>query len=269
MSLLEIFSQINSYDYDPININGTVIKPDGYHIIAGPCTIESKTDLEFIAGELNRIGVHFIRGGAFKLRTNANAFCGLGTEALGWLKEIGEKYNLITVSELTDISHLDEMTDKVDILLVGTRNMLNYPLLTAVGKSGKPVILKRGMSSTVGEWLQAAEYILKEGNSKLILCERGIRTFDSITRNTYDITAIPLLRQNLKFPIIGDPSHATGLRELIKSVSLATVSIGASGLMVEAHNEPESVKVDARQTIDLVTLEEIVKQSRKIVKLLN
>ncbi len=269
MSLKKIISQINSYGYEPIDLKGTIIKPDEFQIIAGPCTIESKDDLELIAQELNEIGIRLIRGGAFKLRTNANSFNGLGSKALDWLQEVGRKYNLVTVSELTDISHLDEMIEKVDILLIGTRNMLNYPLLTEVGKSKKPVILKRGMSSTVDEWLQASEYILKEGNSKLIFCERGIRTFDSITRNTYDITAIPLLRQSLVFPVIGDPSHATGLRELIKPISLATASVGASGLIVEAHVNPESVIVDSRQTICLSTLKEISEQSRKIVELLN
>jgi 3-deoxy-7-phosphoheptulonate synthase len=218
---------------------------------------------------LSDTGIRYLRGGAYKLRTSPQDFTGLGSIAFDWLASISEKYDLITVSEITDSSHLDEMIEKVDILLVGTRNMLNYPLLTQIGKSGKPVILKRGMSSTIEEWLLASEYILSEGNSKLVFCERGIRTFDSITRNTYDISAIPLLRKYIDFPIIGDPSHATGLRELIKPVSLATAAAGASGLLIEAHPTPDLVQVDSRQTIDLTTLTMIKEQSQKILELLH
>ncbi|MBN2829749.1 MAG: 3-deoxy-7-phosphoheptulonate synthase [Candidatus Cloacimonetes bacterium] len=266
--LEKIIERIVDYKYETIRIKGHSINPDDFTIIAGPCTIENRESLEEIALHLNSIGINFMRGGAYKLRTSPQDFAGLGSIAFDWLGTISEKYNLVTVSEITDSSHLDEMMEKVDILLVGTRNMLNYPLLTQIGKSGKPVILKRGMSSTVEEWLLASEYILSEGNSRLIYCERGIRTFDSITRNTYDISAIPLLRKYIPFPIIGDPSHATGLRELIKPVSLATVAAGASGLLIEAHPTPELVKVDSRQTIDLKTLTEINQLSGEIKKIL-
>ncbi|MDP8231518.1 MAG: 3-deoxy-7-phosphoheptulonate synthase [Candidatus Zophobacter franzmannii] len=268
-SLNKIVERINGYGYDRFVVKGQEITPDGFTVIAGPCTIENRDDLEVIAKHLVTENISFIRGGAHKLRTSPNDFAGLGSTALDWLQEIGKKYNLVTVSEITDTEHLDEMIEKIDILLVGTRNMLNYPMLTKIGKTRKPVILKRGMSSTLEEWLLASEYILKEGNSKLIYCERGIRTFDSITRNTYDISAIPLLRSKVNFPVIGDPSHATGLRELIRPISIATASVGASGLLIEAHPTPETVLVDSRQTIDLQTLSTINEQSKAIIKLLN
>ncbi|MDZ4122145.1 MAG: 3-deoxy-7-phosphoheptulonate synthase [Candidatus Cloacimonadaceae bacterium] len=241
-----------------ISINGRVFGDDSFQVIAGPCTVESKESLFGIAEKLSALGITIIRGGAYKLRTSVHSFRGLGDIAIRYLREVADIYNMITVSEIIEVEKVDFMAEYVDIILVGTRNMQNYPLLERLGKIRNPIILKRGMASTIKEWLQAAEYIAESGNSDIILCERGIRTFEDYTRNTLDISAIPAVKELSEFPIIADPSHSTGKRELVKAMSWAAVAAGANGLMIETHECPEQSMCDARQAVDLETFEEII-----------
>jgi 3-deoxy-7-phosphoheptulonate synthase len=219
--------------------------------IAGPCVIESKEHILEVANFLSEIGVRYIRGGCFKLRTHYSSFQGLGEQAVYFLKEAAKKYNLKTVSEITDYRYLKLMSENIDILQVGTRNMYNYTLLKDLGKISNPIILKRGFSASIEEWLASAAYIENNGNKNIILCERGIRTFNNYTRNTLDLSCIPYLKliQNIKYKIIIDPSHGTGLRELVSPMSKAAITCGADGIIVEIHNNPEKALCDGEQAI--------------------
>jgi len=243
-----------------INWHGVTISHSQFNMIAGPCTISSKEELENIAVALQQTGVKMLRGGTFKLRTHPQAFRGLGAEGVTILHEIARRNNMLSVSEVTALDQIDIMADAVDILLIGTRNMHNYPLLEWLGKLNQPVILKRGMSSTIEEWLLAAAHIIDAGNPNVILCERGIRTFEPATRNTFDVSAIALLRQICHLPIIGDPSHGTGRRTLVRPVALAAVAAGADGLIIEVHNKPDMAVCDAAQTIDMREFELLQQQ---------
>jgi 3-deoxy-7-phosphoheptulonate synthase len=233
-------------------------------IIAGPCTIESFESLYDTAAALSKIGVKYLRGGAYKLRTSVHTFRGLGDAAIRHLAEVGKEFQMTTVSECTQIDKVDYMARQLDILVVGTRNMHNYPLLERLGKILNPVILKRAISSTYDEWLAAAEYIIESGNPNVILCERGIRTFESHTRYTLDIAAVPVMKSLSGLPVIVDPSHAAGNSLLVPSLALAAVAAGANGLMIETHVCPEESICDAAQTIDPPTLELILEQAHNI-----
>ena len=241
-----------------VNIKGHTFGDDTFQVIAGPCTIESKENLQTVAKQLSELGIGILRGGAYKLRTSVHSFRGLGDIAIKYLREVADAFDMLTVSEITEVDKVDFMSEYVDIILVGTRNMQNYPLLDRLGKIKNPVILKRGMSSTIKEWLQAAEYIAESGNSDIILCERGIRTFEDYTRNTLDLSAIPSVKELSEFPVIADPSHSTGKRELVKAMSWAAIAAGANGVMIETHHCPDQSMCDARQTVDLKTFEEII-----------
>lgn len=227
-------------------------------IISGPCSFGSYNELDKIAKSLKDAGVDILRAGTFKGRTSPLAFQGLGDEGVEILLKIRDKYNIPVITELTSIEQIRKYGDKLDIIQIGARNMYNYELLKEAGKLKTPVLLKRGISATYKEWILAAEYIKKEGNKNLILCERGIRGFDPTTRNVLDIAAVPYIKKNTKYPIIVDPSHATGTRYMIKPLSLASIVAGADGLMIESHTNPNKSMSDAMQTVDIKTVKEIV-----------
>ncbi len=231
-------------------------------LIAGPCAVESEEQLDAIAKGLSELGVKFIRGGAYKPRTSPYAFQGLKKEGLKMLKNASQKYGVKIVTEVLDTTLIEEVYPYADILQVGSRNAKNYAFLKELGKIDKPILLKRGMSSTVQEWLLAAEYILMGGNNQVILCERGIRTFDTSVRNTMDIAAIPLVKELSHLPVIADPSQGTGKRSLVTPMSLAAIAAGADGLMIEVHNEPEEALSDGFQSMYLNTMGEMIESLR-------
>ncbi|BEP29765.1 hypothetical protein HLPR_20960 [Helicovermis profundi] len=217
--------------------------------IAGPCSVESREQVIETAIQLKERGCDVLRGGAFKPRTSPYDFQGLGEEGLKYLKEASEITNLPIVTELMDETSLDMILEYADIIQIGSRNMYNYSLLKVVGGVNKPVLLKRGMSATIREWAYAAEYIAAYGNKNIILCERGIRSFDSYTRNTLDISAVPIMKQETGLPVIVDPSHGTGIKSLIKPMSRASIASGADGLMIEVHFKPENALSDGFQSL--------------------
>lgn len=218
-------------------------------VIAGPCAIENIDILRKIAGEVKKAGSNVLRGGAFKPRTSPYSFQGLGEEGLKILKQVGDEMDMVTVSEVMDTRDVALMTRYVDVLQIGARNMQNFNLLKEVGMTKKPVLLKRGLSSTIKEMLMSAEYILSGGNFNVILCERGIRTFEDSTRNTLDISAVPVVKQLSHLPIIVDPSHAAGKWGLVGPLSKAAVAVGADGLIIEVHTSPEDAMSDGAQSL--------------------
>ena len=238
-------------------------------IIAGPCAVESETQLDEIAKGISDLGIKFMRGGAYKPRTSPYAFQGLKKEGLRLLNESSKKYDLKIVTEVLDTTLIEEVYPYADVFQVGSRNAKNYQFLKELGKTDKPILLKRGMSSTVNEWLLAAEYILLGGNENVILCERGIRTFDTSLRNTMDIAAIPLVKELSHLPVIVDPSQGTGKRSLVTPLSLAAIAAGADGLMIEVHNEPEEALSDGFQSMYLNSMKEFTETIRKQANLSN
>jgi len=249
-------------------INGVEIGKD-LLMIAGPCAVENEEQIYTISEFLSKKGVRFMRGGAYKPRTSPYSFQGLKKEGLKLMRRAADDHGLAVVSEIMSASQLDEFVENVDILQVGTRNMQNYPLLRALGKINKPVLLKRGMSSTIEEWLLAAEYILSGGNEQVILCERGIRTFETATRNTLDIAAVPLVQQLSHLPVIVDPSQGTGVRDIVDPVSVAAIAAGADGLIIEVHNQPEEALSDGDQSIYLDQFETLQKRLVKAASIEN
>ncbi|RMF47308.1 MAG: 3-deoxy-7-phosphoheptulonate synthase [Deltaproteobacteria bacterium] len=219
-------------------------------IIAGPCSIESEEQMLAAAEKVASAGAHMLRGGAFKPRTGPHSFQGLGIEGLKYLRQAGEAVGLPVVTEVMRIEQLPVVCEHADMLQIGARNMQNFDLLKEVGRTGHPVLLKRGMSATIEEFLAAAEYLLAEGNDRVVLCERGIRTFERATRNTLDLSVVPLIREMSHLPIIVDPSHATGKRALVPVMSRAAVVAGAHGLMVEVHPDPAKALCDGAQSLD-------------------
>jgi 3-deoxy-7-phosphoheptulonate synthase len=249
-------------------INGVEIGKD-LLMIAGPCAVENEEQIYTISEFLSKKGVRFMRGGAYKPRTSPYSFQGLKKEGLELMRRAADDHGLAVVSEIMSASQLDEFVENVDILQVGTRNMQNYPLLRALGKINKPVLLKRGMSNTIEEWLLAAEYILSGGNEQVILCERGIRTFETATRNTLDIAAVPLVQQLSHLPVIVDPSQGTGVRDIVDPVSVAAIAAGADGLIIEVHNQPEEALSDGDQSIYLDQFETLQKRLVKAASIDN
>lgn len=248
-----------------IDLGDDVKIGDGnFTIIGGPCSVESKEQIDKIASYLSERNIKILRGGAFKPRTSPYSFQGLGFEGLKYLKECGKKYNLKIISEILDPRDVKKAIDYIDIIQIGSRNMQNYALLKEVGKVNKPVMLKRGMNATIKEWLMAAEYIALEGNENIILCERGIRTFDNFTRNTLDITAVPILKSLTKLPIVVDPSHGTGVRTLVVPMSKAAAAVEADGIMVEVHFSPEEALSDGHQSIDFREFQELINETKII-----
>ncbi|EKE03994.1 MAG: hypothetical protein ACD_20C00122G0016 [uncultured bacterium] len=247
-----------------IRLDDVEIGGDQLSVIAGPCTVESLEQMENVCAELNRIGVRIIRGGAFKPRTSPYSFQGLGEEGLKILKQVAGKYGMLVTSEIMDISQLPLFIQYVDILQVGARNMQNFNLLRELGCINKPILLKRGLSATIEEWLMSAEYIMSGGNRNVILCERGIRTFETATRNTLDISAIPVIKKLSHLPIIVDPSHAIGIRDKVIPLSRAAVAVGADGIMVEVHHSPDTAICDGAQSLYPHQFEKLIDQLKII-----
>jgi 3-deoxy-7-phosphoheptulonate synthase len=244
--------------------NGATIGGKKVAIIAGPCAIESRDQISVIAGCVKAAGGGFLRGGAFKPRSSPYAFQGLGFDGLKLMRDIADQHGLLTVSEVMDISQIEGMLPYVDCFQVGARNMQNFNLLRDLGQIRKPVMLKRGMAATVEELLLSSEYILSGGNYDVILCERGIRTFETATRNTMDIAAIPVVKKLSHLPMIGDPSHGTGRRDMVPALAKAAVAAGADGLLIEIHPNADKAASDAAQTMYFDQFEKLVGELRII-----
>jgi 3-deoxy-7-phosphoheptulonate synthase len=232
-----------------VNARGVEIGGDKVVVMAGPCTIENENQMFETARRVARAGARVLRGGAYKPRTSPYAFQGMGVEGLKLLRDAGDETGMATVSEVMEIGQIDKMLEYVDILQVGARNMQNFNLLSALGQVRKPILLKRSMSATIQEWLLAAEYIMSGGNYDVILCERGIRTFETATRNTLDISAIPVIEKLSHLPIIADPSHAVGRRDKVMPMARAIVAAGGDGLLIEVHHDPEKAVCDGPQSL--------------------
>ena len=242
-----------------IKVKNTSIGPGTLTIIAGPCAVETEDQLMSIAKAVKKAGASIMRGGAYKPRTSPYSFQGLEEAGLRYMKEAGEETGLATICEVVSLDAINTAVKYVDMLQIGARNMQNFFLLKEAGKAGLPVVLKRGLAATIDEWLNAAEYIISEGNPHVILCERGIRTFETSTRNTLDLSAIPVLRSKTHFPIIVDPSHATGVRDYVPPLAKAGIAAGADGLMIEVHNDPENAMSDGPQSLTFQQFEELTK----------
>ncbi|MEG1256315.1 3-deoxy-7-phosphoheptulonate synthase [Clostridium sp.] len=254
----EILADKSSGNRIKVQVKNIVIGGDELTFISGPCAVEDYDKMMGIGKSLKKQGVHMIRAGAYKPRTSPYDFQGLGLEGLKILKEVGDSFNLPVVSEVMDPRDIEKSLKYVDMIQVGSRNMYNYTFLKELGKLKVPILLKRGISATIAEWIYAAEYVLKEGNMNVVLCERGIRTFETSTRNTLDLNSVAMIKENYRLPIIVDPSHGTGRRELIKPMSFAAVATGADGLIIESHTTPDNSISDARQTINVEGLKEIM-----------
>ena len=232
-----------------VNVSGVKIGENKPVIIAGPCSVESEEQVINIAKSVKSAGASILRGGAFKPRTSPYAFQGLALDGLKILKLVKEEVGIPIVSEIVSIRHLEEFDNTVDMIQIGARNMQNFELLKEVGKLKKPILLKRGLANTIEEWLMSAEYILDKGNNDVVLCERGIRTFENYTRNTFDVSAIPMIKRVSHLPVIGDPSHASGKSWMALPLTLAALSAGADGMIIEVHNDPEHALCDGAQSI--------------------
>lgn len=233
-------------------------------IISGPCSVENYDLMLKMAIDLKKIGVNMLRGGAFKPRTSPYDFQGLQYEGLKILSDVSKEADMPVVTEIMDPRDVEISIDYTDMIQVGSRNMYNYSLLKELGKIKVPVLLKRGMSATLSEWLKAAEYILSAGNENVVLCERGIRTFENYTRNTLDLNSVVAIKQKFRLPVIVDPSHGTGLRELVPGMSMAAIAAGADGLIIESHLNPENSVSDSRQTISIEALHNIISKVKKL-----
>jgi 3-deoxy-7-phosphoheptulonate synthase len=257
-----------SPDPTVIQVRGRRVGGDHFALIAGPCTVESREQTLITARAVHAAGASMLRGGAFKPRTSPYSFRGLGEDALAILGEAREETGLPVVTELLDPRHIDVVAATADVIQIGARNMQNFLLLTEVGRTDKPVLLKRGASASIEELLMAAEYIVSEGNSRVILCERGIRTFESATRFTLDIGAIPVLKERTHLPVIVDPSHAAGRRELVPALARAAVAAGADGIIVETHPCPEEALCDAPQLLRAAQFGSFADEIRSLVTLM-
>ncbi len=246
-----------------VKVKGVEIGGKKPIVIAGPCSVESKDQLMEVAWAVKEAGAHVLRGGAFKPRTSPYSFQGLGVEGLKMLREAGDATGLPVISEVLDPRDVKLVAEYVDILQVGARNCQNFPLLREVGKAGIPVLIKRGFSITLEEYLCAVEYILLEGNDKVILCERGIRTFSDSSRFTLDIAAIPRLKDTSRFPVIADPSHAAGRRDLVLPLAKAALAAGADGIMVEVHPRPDEALSDGSQSLTVEQFRELMSELRR------
>lgn len=249
-----------------VDCAGVKVGGNNVVIIGGPCAVETEAQLDLTASLVKEAGATMLRAGAFKPRTSPYSFQGLGIEGLNILKRANEKYHLPVVSELMSVEDLPAFMDTVDVIQVGARNMQNFALLKELGKIQKPILLKRGLANTIEEWLMSAEYILAGGNPNVILCERGIRTFETQTRNTLDISAVPVIKKLTHLPIIIDPSHASGRWEYVESLSRAAIAAGADGLIIEVHPEPECALSDGQQSLKPERFADLVKVCRKIAE---
>ena len=262
----EPFKQVNRKFHPTdtvVEIGSVKIGGGHFSMIAGPCSVESEEQIVAVAQSVKEAGAAILRGGAFKPRTSPYDFQGMGAEGLRLLKTAREVSGLPICSELMNIHHLELFAD-VDLIQIGARNMQNFELLKEVGRLGKPVLLKRGLSSTLQELLMSAEYIMQEGNANIILCERGIRTFETYTRNTLDLSAVPALRELSHLPVIVDPSHGTGIARLVPPMALAATAAGADGIMVEVHNDPACARCDGAQSLTPEQFADLSARIRKV-----
>ncbi len=250
-----------------IPVGNTRIGPGNFTVMAGPCAIENHDMLLASAEAVKKAGATFLRGGAYKPRTSPYSFQGLEEEGLRYMKEAREATGLNIICEVTSLRALETAVKYVDMLQIGARNMQNFELLKEVGKSGVPVLLKRGLSATIDEWLNAAEYIISEGNPNIVLCERGIRTYETSTRNTLDLSAVPVIRAKSHLPVIVDPSHATGVRAYIEPLSKASAAVGADGLMVEVHPCPSCAMSDGPQSLTFEQFDAMMQHLKPYVEL--
>jgi 3-deoxy-7-phosphoheptulonate synthase len=243
-----------------IKIGNISIGPEELTVIAGPCSVENNSQIDETAYFLSQLGVKVLRGGAYKPRTSPYDFQGLGEDGLKYLKEAKDKFEMYSVTEVMDTRDVEKVAFYADILQVGSRNMQNFALLKEVGKSKRPVLLKRGFASTLNEWLYAAEYIASEGNLNIILCERGIRTYESYTRNTLDIAGAVAAKLNTCLPVIVDPSHGTGRKELVEPMALASIASGCNGVMIEIHPKPDTALCDGHQSLNFAEFEKVYRR---------
>ena len=257
MNNMQVENQNNDLGNCNVNICDSFTLP---MLIAGPCAVESENQIYTIAKAVKNAGAQILRGGVFKPRTSPYSFQGLGYEGLKFLSSAARENNLKCVTEVTCLSQIDKVAEHVDFLQIGARNMFNYELLKELGKTAKPIILKRNQAASIKELIYSAEYIYNSGNSDIIFCERGIRTFEPMTRNTLDISAIPILKQMTNLPVIVDPSHAAGRTDIIESLSLASIAAGADGIMLEVHDQPQDALCDGKQSIKPQQLNEIAKK---------
>ncbi|MGN0025628.1 MAG: 3-deoxy-7-phosphoheptulonate synthase [Clostridium sp.] len=267
MHVQEPFKKANRLfhpDNSIIKVGNSEIGGNKIAMIAGPCSVESEEQLTFVAEEVKKLGANFLRGGAFKPRTSPYSFQGLKYDGLELLKIAREKTGLPIVTEIMSPYDIEIFERDVDVIQVGARNMQNFDLLNELGKTTKPILLKRGLSATIEEWLMSAEYIMAGGNENVILCERGIRTFETYTRNTLDLSAIPAVKKLSHLPVIVDPSHATGKRFMISPLAKAAIAVGADGLIIEVHNNPEKALCDGPQSIKPDHYETLVKELKAI-----
>jgi 3-deoxy-7-phosphoheptulonate synthase len=264
MQPYQLASRNNQKETSVISLKNTSVGGDEFFMIAGPCAVESEKQLFAIAEAVSLSGIPFLRGGAFKPRTSPYSFQGLREEGLNLLRQASHQYGLGVITEVMDLSLLDTVYDYTDIIQVGSRNMKNYHFLRELGKIDKPILLKRGMDATVEEWLMAAEYVLMGGNSEVILCERGIRTFDTGLRNTLDLGGMVLAKELSHLPIIVDPSQATGKRSIVGAMAKAAMAAGADGLMLEVHNEPEKALSDGPQSLTIEQFNTLLSELRNM-----
>jgi 3-deoxy-7-phosphoheptulonate synthase len=251
-----------------IKIGDVILGSSDIVTIAGPCAVESEKQIMTIAKAVKDAGAKILRGGAFKPRTSPYSFQGMGEEGLKLLRKAGDEFGLAVITEVMDPTRIDLIYQYTDIFQLGSRNMQNFPLLRELGEVDKPVMIKRGMSATIDEWLMAAEYILASGNENVMVCERGIRTFETSTRNTFDLSAIPVIHQRSHLPVIADPSHATGIRDKVIPMARAAVAAGTDGLMVEVHHDPSSAMSDGPQSLLPEQFKELMSQVRQIAEVI-
>lgn len=249
-----------------INVRGSIIGGKRIHVMAGPCAVENKTTMMSIAEKVKDAGATFLRGGAYKPRTSPYSFQGLGEEGLQYLAFAREKTGLPVITEIMDPRDMDVIMEYTDIIQIGARNMQNFRLLLEVGSANKPVLLKRGLSSTIKEWLMSAEYIMSRGNQDVMLCERGIRTFETATRNTLDLSAVPVLKQLTHLPIVVDPSHGVGRWDLVAPMAKAAIAAGADALIIEVHTNPEEALSDGEQSLRPDMFAELMKELKPIAQ---
>ena len=251
-----------------VDVNGIKVGGNKIVMIAGPCSVEGENQICRIAQQVKDAGACMLRGGAYKPRTSPYAFQGMGTKGILALDKARKLTGLPIVSELMAVEHLDEFVEHVDVIQIGARNMQNFDLLKAVGRTKKPILLKRGLANTIQEWIMAAEYIMSEGNPNVIFCERGIRTFETYTRNTLDLSVVPIIKERTHLPIIIDPSHAAGDWKLIESLSLAAIAAGADGLIIEVHDDPANAWSDGSQSLKPEKYAALVEKGKLIAKVI-
>jgi 3-deoxy-7-phosphoheptulonate synthase len=249
-----------------VDVSGVSVGGEAVVVMAGPCAVEDEDQIEQVAAHVSAHGACLLRGGAFKPRSSPYSFQGLGEEGLRLMREAADRHSLKVVTEVLGPGQIDLVGKYADLFQVGARNMQNYALLKELGKAKKPVLLKRGMSATIAEWLMSAEYVIANGNPDVILCERGIRTFEDYTRNTLDISAVPVIKSKSHLPIIVDPSHGTGYRDKVIPMARAAVAAGADGLMIETHPNPPSARSDGPQSLYLDQFTDLMKQVRRIAE---